>query len=77
MPDDQGYVRGDFVTLRYQGDETVGMISLASENQKSLAVMFEGIFAGHAAMMLLLLEDDGDYRSIATDMVITIERIER
>lgn len=68
MPDStRPFQRGDFVILRAHGTQKAAMVTLASENGRSLMVMFDGgLFwpgeaGGYVGMMPLLQLDDGTY----------------
>jgi hypothetical protein len=59
--------RGDFVELSSGGEQVRGLIVLASENELSLAVMFDGIFRGYVGMIPLLrteYDPRGFYRDL-------------
>ena len=64
--------RGDFVTLSRDDDAIVAMVTLVSDNRRSVMLMFDGAFAGHYGSIPVLMDDDGVYRSIADHRVVTI-----
>lgn len=69
--------RGDFVTLRYQRQSIEAMVMLASENQKSLMLGFNGLIGGHLNAMSVLMDDGGVYRSLMSSRPVIITKIER
>ena len=68
--------RGSFVTLR-NGDQAMeAMVVLASPNEDSLALMFDGAFRVGDGMLIgsmALLRTDGVYRDILTGTPIIVD----
>lgn len=64
---------GDRVKITCEGRTVDGVILLASENGKSLALSFEAILAGHVGMMPVSRADDGDrYRTLIGHVAVAI-----
>jgi hypothetical protein len=63
---------GDPVTITCNGQTIDGVILLASQNGRSLALWFDGMLDGQVGGMPVLQDHDGDYRSLATDRMVTI-----
>lgn len=53
--------RGDFVIVTAEGKTLEAMVTLASPNGKSLALMYDGMLAGFVAMMPVLQNANGDW----------------
>lgn len=68
--------RGDFVWMESGPLRMKAMVALASENEDSLMLMFDGLFNGYAGWMPVLRED-GVYRDLINLKPVTIEKIER
>lgn len=66
---------GDYVWIEREGQRVGAMVTLASENEDSLMVMFDALFHGYAGMMPLL-RVDGVYRDLINGWEIEVERIE-
>lgn len=69
-----GLRTGDLITISYQGQELPGEVMLASSNSRSLVVGFEGILAGFAGMMAILVEEDGTAKVILRDTEVELRR---
>lgn len=68
--------RGDIVRIEYEGHTSVlGMIALASRNNKSIMLGFESIIDGHVGAMPVSLGTDGVYRSIVTGIEVRLTRV--
>lgn len=68
------FERGEFVEIT-AGDKSVdGMVTLASENGKSLIVMFDGMLDGHLGVMPILLTEEGKYAALLTGQIVKLER---
>ena len=65
---------GDPVLITFQNQTVPGLITLASWNAASLLLQFVGKLGGHANTMRVLLSRRGDYRSIVTDELVTLQR---
>ena len=50
--------RGDYVEVTFEGRTLPAMVTLASENGKSLMLMFDGMLGGYAGMMPVLWSQD-------------------
>jgi hypothetical protein len=66
---------GDQVELVCGERRLRGQVEIASANQRSLAVVFDGVLAGHVGMMPLLLDDAGVYRSIVTGDAVEVRSL--
>lgn len=64
---------GDDVVIECQGWTIPGTVTLASPNGVSLILSFEAILDGHVGMMPVLLNDDGEYRSIMTGVLVKLK----
>jgi hypothetical protein len=68
--------RGDFVWIEYDGQRKQAMVTLASENEDSLMVMWgDGMLGGYCGMMPLLREN-GEYRDLVEGKPVKVERAE-
>jgi hypothetical protein len=68
--------RGDFVWIEYDGQRKQAMVTLASENEDSLMVMWgDGMLGGYCGMMPLLREN-GVYRDLIEGKWVRVEKIE-
>jgi hypothetical protein len=56
--------RGDFIWVERGSAKVGAMVTLASPNERSLMVMFDGMFCGYVGVMPLLRDDDGVYRDL-------------
>jgi len=70
--------RGDKVLITFCGQVKQGLILLASENQRSLALAFDGAFRDgeggmYIGMMAVLQDDVGAYRDLIGDRQVEIE----
>ncbi len=66
--------KGDSVNLVCEGRRVAAQVVMASPNQKSLAVTFEAILAGHVGMMPLSREgDSGPYHSFINGVEVIVE----
>jgi hypothetical protein len=65
--------RGDRVIIECDGKTVPGIVLLASENDKSLMLSFDALIDGHVGMMPVLQNDDGEYRSIMTDVLVKLQ----
>lgn len=69
--------RGDLISLTY-GDQTVqAFVGLASPNGRSLIVFFDGMLGSYLGAMPLFCEDDGQWRGIMDQMLVTVARVPR
>lgn len=67
------FKRGDFVEIT-AGDKTVdGMVTLASENGKSLMVMFDAMLDGHVGVMPISVDASG-FVALFTGTPVTLRR---
>lgn len=64
--------KGEFVTVQYENRSIPAVILLASSNQKSLMLGFEGILGGHVGQMPVLMDPSGEYRSLVTNESVLI-----
>jgi hypothetical protein len=55
---------GDRVMIGYAGSQVEGVVKLASENGKSLALVFDAMLGGYVGMMPVLQGDDGVFRDL-------------
>ena len=71
--------RGDHVELQTEdGERICAFVVLASQNNLSIAVMFDGLFRGYVSMMPLLREQadaPGHYRDLVTGAVIAVRAV--
>lgn len=65
--------RGDRVLIECDGKTVLGIVLLASENDKSLMLSFDALIDGHVGMMPVLQDDDGEYRSIMTGVLVKLQ----
>ena len=70
--------RGDKVLITFCGQVKQSRILLASENQRSLALAFDGAFRDgeggmYVGMMSVLQDDDGTYRDLIGNRPVEIE----
>jgi hypothetical protein len=66
---------GDSVTVEVNGQVRPATILLASANERSLLVSFDGIVAGHVGLMPLLKDEDGEdgqYRSLGGEVTVMV-----
>lgn len=70
------FAQGDRVLIVIRAASARGVVTLASNNGRSLMLEFEAILSGHVGMMPVLQEDDGGFRSIITREVVQLTRIE-
>lgn len=73
---DSKWQRGDFVEIQYRCQSMRAMVLLASGNDRSLMLGFDGIMGKHAGSMPLLQDADGVYRSLIDDEPVTIRAVE-
>jgi hypothetical protein len=66
---------GDPVLITFHNRTVLGLITLASGNAASLLLQFVGKLGDHAETMPVLLSRRGDYRSIVTDELVTLQRL--
>lgn len=52
-------------------------VTLASSNEQSLMVMFDGMFMGYVGMMPLLKEKSGPYRDLVKGREVKVTKTER
>jgi hypothetical protein len=65
---------GDRVSLTCEGRRVAAQVVMVSPNQKSLAVEFEAILAGHVGMMPLMRDgDSGPYHSFINGVEVIVE----
>lgn len=67
--------KGDTVEISCLDRTVTGTLLLASENERSLMLLFEAILDGHVGMMPVFMGDDGVYRALATGTKVTIRRM--
>lgn len=65
---------GDQVIIECNGRTLPGTVKLASPNSVSLMLEFEAILAGFVGMMPVFRHDDGVYRSLVNDQVVTLRK---
>lgn len=68
------FYTGEPVRIECQGVRTTGVILMASSNGKSLMLSFDAMLDGHAGMMPVSLDDDGNFYSIFTGTKIKVEK---
>ena len=66
--------RGDFVWIKRGEARKQAMIVLSSDNEKSLMVMFDGMFCGYVSTMSLL-NQDGVYRDLSEGKPVWVMEI--
>jgi hypothetical protein len=66
--------QGDRVKIRFKGREVEGVVVLASENGKSLALEFDAMLGGYVSMMPVLDAGDG-YRDLVTNSPVEITKL--
>ena len=66
------YRTGEAVMIECDGRRVAGTVALASGNGRSLMLQFEALIDGHAGLMPVLMDDDGIYRSIVTDIEVRL-----
>ena len=64
--------RGDYVWIERGEVKMKAMVVLASENEHSLMVMFDGMFCGYVGSMPLLKDDKGVYRGLMCSLPVTV-----
>lgn len=64
--------RGDFVHLEMESEEIGAMVVLASPNDMSLMVAFEGMLGMYVGMMPLLMDDNGVYHDLLTHKPVAV-----
>jgi hypothetical protein len=67
---------GDDVLIECAGQTVPGRVVLASPNSVSLMLDFEAILDGHVGMMPVLRHDDGIYRSIVTQIAVSLKPLD-
>jgi hypothetical protein len=67
---------GSEVLITFRNETVLGLITRASCNAASLLLQFPGKLGNHAWTMPVLLSRRGDYRSILTDELVTLQRPE-
>jgi hypothetical protein len=67
MTEQRHFRTGDAVQIEHDGRWIPGNVVMASGNGRSLMLSFDGIIDGHVAMMPVLLDDDGVYRTLYGD----------
>jgi hypothetical protein len=67
---------GNAVLITFRNETVLGLITRASWNAASLLLQFDGKLGDHAGTMPVLLSRRGDYRSIVTDELVTLQRPE-
>jgi len=81
MTEDRPLRRGDFVRITSAGITKRAFVGLASENGRSIAVLYDGMLPvgdGYALGFLpLLLDDDGRWREIVRHTCVVVERLTR
>lgn len=75
VPSDPPFRRGDFVIIGADGREVRGMVGLASENGRSLMLLFDAMIGGWVGAMPVL-EEGGTWRAL-NNMPITVRRASR
>lgn len=68
---------GDAVLIECDGRTAPGIVVFASENGVSLMLGFEAVLSGHAGMMPVLRDDDGDgntFHSIMTGVRVIVRK---
>lgn len=66
---------GEFVWIERGNVKMQALIVLASDNEVSLMVMFNGMFCGYVGMMPLLMEG-GIYRDLHTGLPVRVTGID-
>jgi hypothetical protein len=74
MIEPEPWKTGNPVLITFRNQTVPGLITLASWNAASLLLQFEGTLGGHAGAMPVLLSRRGDYRSLGTDELVTLQR---
>lgn len=64
---------GNEVLITFRNETVLGLIMLASWNAASLLLQFPGKLGEHVGTMPVLLSRRGDYRSIVTDELVTLQ----
>jgi hypothetical protein len=67
--------RGDVIWIERGHTKMRAMIVLASPNEVSLAVAFDGMFCGYVGWMPLLRDDNGEYRDLITSMPVKVSNV--
>jgi hypothetical protein len=65
---------GDAVFIQCRGSSAPGKIMLASSNGKSLMLAFDAMLDGHLGMMPVLMNEQGEYRALVTDALVTVTK---
>lgn len=65
--------RGDPIRLTCQGRTVDATVLIASEDDRSLAVYFDGILDGHVGAMPIVRREGG-YEALLTRTPVTIEK---
>jgi hypothetical protein len=69
--------RGDFVWIERGDVKMQAMVTLASPNEDSLMVMFDGMFCGYVNAMPLLRDDEGVYRDLLENKPVEVSGQDR
>jgi hypothetical protein len=64
--------QGDSCLMIANGEQWLASVGVASSNQRSIGLTFDGHCLGHRGFMPILLDEDGVYRSII-DASVTVE----
>jgi hypothetical protein len=64
--------RGDFIWIERGEVKMKAMVVLASSNEGSLMVMFDGMFCGYVGSMPLLRDEAGVYRDLIEQRPVTV-----
>ena len=65
---------GSHVLIIYEGREIEGHVRIASENQRSLALVFDGMLGGYVGMMPVVDNGDG-YRDLVEGKPVEVRPI--
>lgn len=72
------WTTGEAVRITCADESVIGVVQLASENGRSLALVFDGLLAGHAGMMPVLWDDKAEvFRTITCGSVVGITPAKR
>lgn len=71
------FTKGQRVQLDYNGQSIEALVTMASDNGRSLLLMFNGAFVTPSGglqlkMMPLLMDDDGVYRDLTENAPATV-----
>ena len=76
MPTRKPWRKGDPVEITYEGHLSRGVVLMASENGRSLALALEGVLGGYVGNMPVLREEgSGAYYDLITGCRVWLRRL--